>query len=51
MLFRSSHERRLKAAVARGKCRYRIYRNNGYSRWYLLECVLIEGAKFVLHFI
>lgn len=46
-----SHERRLKAAVARGKCRYRIYRNNGYSRWYLLECVLIEGAKFGLHFI
>lgn len=44
-----SHERKLKAAVARGKCRYRIYRNNGYSRWYLLECILIEGAKFVLH--
>ncbi len=46
-----SHERKLKAAVARGKCRYRIYRNNGYGRWYLLECILIEGAKFVLHFI
>ena len=46
-----SHERTLKAAAARGKCRYRIYRNNGYSRWYLLECVLIEGAKFILHFI
>lgn len=46
-----SHERKLKAAIARGKCRYRIYRNNGYSRWYLLECILIEGAKFVLHFV
>ncbi len=45
-----SHERKLRAALARGKCRYRIYRNNGYSRWYLLECILIEGAKFVLHF-
>lgn len=46
-----SHEGNLKAAAARGKCRYRIYRNNGYSRWYLLECILIEGAKFVLHFV
>lgn len=46
-----SHERKLNAAIARGKCRYRIYRNNGYSRWYLLECILIEGAKFVLHFV
>ena len=46
-----SHERNLSAAIARGKCRYRIYRNNGYSRWYLLECILIEGAKFVLHFV
>ncbi len=46
-----SHERNLKAAAVRGKCRYRIYRNNGYSRWYLLECILIEGAKFVLHLV
>lgn len=43
-----SHDRRLSSAVARGKCRYRIYRNNGYSRWYLLECVMIEAAKILL---
>lgn len=44
-----SHERNLKAVFGRGKCRYRIYRNNGYSRWYLLECVMIEAAKYILH--
>ena len=43
-----SHERKLSAAVARGKCRYRIYRENGYSRWYLVECVGIEAAKMIL---
>ncbi len=42
-----SHERNLAAAAARGKCRYRIYRNNGYGRRYLLECVMIEAAKLV----
>ena len=46
-----SHKRNLRDAVARGKCRYRIYRNNGYSRWYLLECIMIEGAKFILHLV
>lgn len=46
-----SHERKLKAVFSRGKSRYRIYRNNGYGRWYLLECILIEGAKFVLHLV
>ena len=24
------------------------YRINGYSRWYLIECVAIEAAKFLL---
>lgn len=43
-----SHKRNLKDAAARGKCRYQIYRSNGYSRWYLLECILIEAAKMVL---
>lgn len=43
-----SHRRSISAATARGKCRYRIYRNNGYSRWYVLECMLIETAKLVL---
>jgi len=43
-----SHKRSIGAAVRRGKCRYRIYRNNGYSRWYLLECIMIEAAKLLL---
>ena len=43
-----SHKRNFGAAVSRGKCRYHIYRNNGYSRWYLLECIMIETAKMVL---
>jgi glycosyltransferase involved in cell wall biosynthesis len=43
-----SHERKLSANIARGKARYRIYRCNGYSRLYLLECLLIETAKFIL---
>lgn len=43
-----SHDRRLSAAVARGKCRYRIYRNNGYCRLYVLECIMIEAAKMLL---
>ncbi len=43
-----SHKRNFRAAVDRGKCRYRIYRNNGYSRWYLLECMMIETAKMLL---
>lgn len=43
-----SHEHKLSANISRGKARYRIYRNNGYSRWYFLECLFIETAKFIL---
>lgn len=43
----TSHEKGLKKAVARGKERYKIYRRNGYSRWYLFECVAIEVAKAI----
>lgn len=43
-----SHEKSLSAAIARGRCRYRIYRNNGYGRLYALECILIEAAKLLL---
>ena len=37
-------------ANCRKRCldRYRCYRNNGYSRWYMLECVAIEAAKFLI---
>ncbi len=43
-----SNEKSLKKCVARGKARYRIYRNNGYSRWYWWECVAIEAVKWVI---
>lgn len=43
-----SHERNFSANIKRGKARYRIYRNNGYSRLYFLECLMIETAKFIL---
>ncbi len=43
-----SHDKSLRAAAARGRCRYRIYRNNGYGPWYMLECIMIEAAKLVL---
>ena len=37
-------------ASCRRRChdRYRCYRNNGYSRWYLMECVAIEAVKFLI---
>ncbi len=45
----ASNHKSLKAAVKRIKDRYRYcYRVNGYSRWYLVECVAIEMAKMVL---
>ena len=43
-----SHERKLSKNIERGKARYRIYRNNGYSRLYFFECLMIETAKFIL---
>lgn len=44
-----SNHKSLKEAVQRIKDRYRwCYRVNGYSRWYLLECIAIEVAKMLL---
>lgn len=43
-----SHERNIKKSIDRGKARYRIYRNNGYSRLYWMECAFIEIAKFLI---
>ncbi len=42
-----SNERNIKLSFERGRARYRIYRNNGYSRLYLLECIAIELVKFL----
>lgn len=43
-----SNEKSLKKCIKRGKARYRIYRNNGYSKWYWWECVAIETVKWIL---
>lgn len=45
----ASNRKSLRAAAGRIRDRYRYcYRINGYSRWYLIECVAIEVAKLVL---
>ena len=45
----ASNHKDLKAAKKRIRDRYLYcYRINGYSRWYLIECVAIEAAKLIL---
>ena len=45
----ASNRKNARAALRRIHDRYcYCYRINGYSRWYLLECVAIEAAKFIL---
>lgn len=43
-----SHKRSLKGAVERAKIKYRIYRQNGYSRLYIVECIGVEAAKLIV---
>lgn len=43
-----SHERSIRKSMQRAKARYRIYRNNGFSRLYIFECLGIEAAKYML---
>lgn len=43
-----SNEKSLKKAVCRIRDRYRCYRDNGYSRLYIVECILMETAKLIL---
>ncbi|MBR1930208.1 MAG: glycosyltransferase [Lachnospiraceae bacterium] len=45
----ASNHKSFKAAKKRIRDRYLYcYRINGYSRWYLAECVFIEAAKMIL---
>ncbi len=45
----ASNAKSLKACKKRIRDRYQwCYRVNGYSRWYYLECLLIEAVKYVL---
>ena len=43
-----SNEKKFSSVISRIKDRYAVYRKNEYSRLYLLECVFIEIAKFIL---
>lgn len=43
-----SHERNIKEALNRVKIKYRIYRDNGYSPFYIVECAGVELAKFIV---
>lgn len=43
-----SHEKSLKRAKQRVKARYSIYKKNGYSKLYILECLAIEAVKWVV---
>lgn len=43
-----SNEKSIKKAWKRVRVRYEVYRCNGLSRFYLLECIAVEMAKFVL---
>ena len=44
----ASNQKDLKKMIARIKMRYRNYRKNGYSRFYIFECILMEVVKFAL---
>lgn len=45
----ASNHKDFKAAKKRIRDRYQYcYRINGYSRWYLIECMAIEAAKMLL---
>lgn len=43
-----SNEKSVKKCIGRIQARYKYYRDNGYSRLYIIECVAMEVAKFIL---
>ena len=43
-----SHKRSVKAAITRMGIKYKIYRQNGYSPFYFLECFIVEMGKLVI---
>lgn len=43
-----SHEKSISKALKRAKIKYHIYRDNGYSRLYAVECYGMEMAKMVM---
>lgn len=43
-----SHERNIKAAMKRCRIKYSIYRDNGYSPLYFIECFVEEVGKLII---
>ena len=43
-----SHRRSLSAAAGSIKVKYGIYRQNGYSRLYIFECIIVEAGKLII---
>lgn len=41
-----SNKKSIKHAWRRFRERYKIYLDNGYSRWYIFECILMETVKY-----
>lgn len=44
----TSHSRSVSAALRSIRIKYRIYRQNGYSRLYIFECLLVEAGKLII---
>ena len=42
------HRRSISSAIKSIKVKYDIYRRNGYSRFYIIECVMVEAGKLVI---
>ncbi|MBO4266977.1 MAG: glycosyltransferase [Lachnospiraceae bacterium] len=43
-----SHSRSIRGAVSSIRTKYGIYRRNGYSRFYLFECMIVEMGKLII---
>lgn len=43
-----SHKRSVKGAMERARIKYEIYRRNGYSWFYIVECIGVEVAKLII---
>ena len=48
MMGGASNRKSIPASLMRIRDRYRAYRLNGYSRLYMIECIGMEAAKFIL---
>ncbi len=43
-----SHKRSIRSALTSIRDKYAIYRQNGYSRFYIFECIMVEAGKLII---